>query len=822
MGAVLQRLLATAESHKGQIQQLKSENDALHSEVLALQRSLAESRSRNDSCAPASAKLTSGDTNGIEEPKMGEMMPVTSGNHVGSHRISARGLSPYSKCGQKPRGTDTSAITNYAQLPTSLNKATAIESIPEGACLSPPGGAIRPGDAIESPTIWEPPASSAHIVSQLKYHCDTKSFVKQTKELHAGIQQARDLWELCRPLIDGTMSPSMRNERIVTIGHWIRTSGPPNEWVWKGPDTPLVTAVAASQLELTKLFLRAKVDPNDKWQLGKLTCLQLASFNGNISIGRALLQHNADVNQRDKLGQTAIFFAPRSGMCKLLVDAKADLRVLSNEGQSALHVAAINGFTEVLAWLRARVSQTFFDHHDNSGMTAEMRLKQRTHPGKKALQASALNMRPSAAPLTATGEAVADSATEEIAGSPVSLVQGRIQERVQPSLSLPNSVRRATSSSDIQERIQPSLSLPNSLRRVTSNSDTTNRQLKISFLRATGLRHLNMSGDAPWCECQVGTNGPKCQTGVVKGTLDPEWNETHEITWRPDMPLIFTVFDQGLIGSKTEGKATMQCERFLPGGFEGDLEIGNNSGKLTVKIEVLDVLIEVAMIKANLLGEAPRDAPQCSVSFWGGPSGSECKTSNVSGGGNGGTLNPEWNEVHDLLWRVSEPLTFRVSYQGASSSKTEFSATLPSREFYPNGFEGSLDILSSAGGQSSGQLQVRVVVSGMTSNITGMTSIARMSSSTSHERRSLSKSNRSFMDYADSPDSPRSVMDPRSNGSYSHAIFDAKEDTASNGSSRKAAIEDIGIASMRKVTNDSNQRMTVMTECSIATNDSFY
>jgi len=58
--------------------------------------------------------------------------------------------------------------------------------------------------------------------------------------------------------------------------------------------------------------------------------------------------------------------------------------------------------------------------------------------------------------------------------------------------------------------------------------------------------------------------------------LNPVWNETHELEpWHQGEPLEFTVYDKGLIGSKTEGKATLPAEMFFnnPNGFYGPIPI---------------------------------------------------------------------------------------------------------------------------------------------------------------------------------------------------------------------------------------------------------
>merc|ERR1712008_30469 len=62
---------------------------------------------------------------------------------------------------------------------------------------------------------------------------------------------------------------------------------------------------------------------------------------------------------------------------------------------------------------------------------------------------------------------------------------------------------------------------------------------------------------------------------VTEGdTQNPFWGETHIIEpWHQGEPLEFSVYDRGLIGSKTEGKVVLGPELFFPNGFSGMLSI---------------------------------------------------------------------------------------------------------------------------------------------------------------------------------------------------------------------------------------------------------
>merc|ERR1719237_1220792 len=108
------------------------------------------------------------------------------------------------------------------------------------------------------------------------------------------------------------------------------------------------------------------------------------------------------------------------------------------------------------------------------------------------------------------------------------------------------------------------------------------QKLAVSILQAHGLQHMNhFTGDHPYVTCEVkhsdsSRTSTRVQTKpVTEGdTLNPFWGETHHLgPWHQGEPLEFTVYDKGLIGSKTEGKVVLSPELFYPNGFSGMLSI---------------------------------------------------------------------------------------------------------------------------------------------------------------------------------------------------------------------------------------------------------
>merc|ERR1719492_481991 len=123
-------------------------------------------------------------------------------------------------------------------------------------------------------------------------------------------------------------------------------------------------------------------------------------------------------------------------------------------------------------------------------------------------------------------------------------------------------------------------------------------KLAVSIIQAQGLKHMNkFTSDHPYVVCEVKhaahrERRTKVETKPVTmgDTLNPLWNETHELEpWHPGVPLEFSVYDKGLLGSKTEGKATLPGELFSqPNGFSGTLPIaGLSHALLYVAVRVL-------------------------------------------------------------------------------------------------------------------------------------------------------------------------------------------------------------------------------------------
>lgn len=88
---------------------------------------------------------------------------------------------------------------------------------------------------------------------------------------------------------------------------------------------------------------------NDRW-----TPLICAAHVGQLEICRALIAQGANVDGKNKLGDTALHMAAKmghAGICAFLIEQKANASICNNLLQTPIDVAAISGHTEVFLFL---------------------------------------------------------------------------------------------------------------------------------------------------------------------------------------------------------------------------------------------------------------------------------------------------------------------------------------------------------------------------------------------------------------------------------------------------------------------------------------
>lgn len=121
--------------------------------------------------------------------------------------------------------------------------------------------------------------------------------------------------------------------------------------------TPLSLAAAENDLPIATLLLTAGADvslPN-KNEYGT-TALIEAAQRGYVQMVTLLLDHKADVNQRDAAGDPALNWATyygRKAVVELLIARGANLTVVGSGGGTALKTAIARGHKEIEQILRA-------------------------------------------------------------------------------------------------------------------------------------------------------------------------------------------------------------------------------------------------------------------------------------------------------------------------------------------------------------------------------------------------------------------------------------------------------------------------------------
>jgi len=177
----------------------------------------------------------------------------------------------------------------------------------------------------------------------------------------------RDLYDLALPLLQPGSSTEQQSSALAAMERTFKSGIAPHRW--QGPGTPLRAAVHAHRIDMARVVLQARANPNESDEKG-VGVLHTASFDGQAELCRMLLEFKADANQADRHGQTPLFFSPVRAVCEVLFLHRADVNVMNMKKQSALHLAGRAGLGEVLVWLAGRVSKQVVETRDTHGATA--------------------------------------------------------------------------------------------------------------------------------------------------------------------------------------------------------------------------------------------------------------------------------------------------------------------------------------------------------------------------------------------------------------------------------------------------------------------
>ena len=123
--------------------------------------------------------------------------------------------------------------------------------------------------------------------------------------------------------------------------------------------TPLMLAVQSGYKDLAAQLLTAGSDPN-RITAKKRAAVHMAIRNRDVSMLDLLLKHGADPDLADAKGKSPLMqiligsnFEPDTAqkMCRLLVQAGADVKGKDRSGNTLLHLAASRGYTQIVGLL---------------------------------------------------------------------------------------------------------------------------------------------------------------------------------------------------------------------------------------------------------------------------------------------------------------------------------------------------------------------------------------------------------------------------------------------------------------------------------------
>ena len=153
--------------------------------------------------------------------------------------------------------------------------------------------------------------------------------------------------------VDQTLSIAQIRETVEVI-----SEAEPNSVIMGGaiialPTNPLIKAAQEDDIEAVKEAL-IKIDPNARDERTDSTALEHAVRNGNREMIQLLLWGKADVNARDRSGQTALMMLDEDVTTDIvwdLLNAGAKVNVRDNDGDTALSEIATVNNTEVMKTL---------------------------------------------------------------------------------------------------------------------------------------------------------------------------------------------------------------------------------------------------------------------------------------------------------------------------------------------------------------------------------------------------------------------------------------------------------------------------------------
>ena len=110
--------------------------------------------------------------------------------------------------------------------------------------------------------------------------------------------------------------------------------------------TCLYTACIKGYVDIAKILLRRKANPNDNGQQGGFTPITAAALCGHLDVVRLLLSSGVDIESRDRNGKTALYAAAinnKSDVVRFLCESNAKVNIQGEKGWTPLTGAASEG-----------------------------------------------------------------------------------------------------------------------------------------------------------------------------------------------------------------------------------------------------------------------------------------------------------------------------------------------------------------------------------------------------------------------------------------------------------------------------------------------
>ncbi len=119
--------------------------------------------------------------------------------------------------------------------------------------------------------------------------------------------------------------------------------------------SPLRLAGERGHLDVGRLLILHGADVNERYGHQANSLLHFAVETGNFGFVNILLENGADVNSRDAMRSTPLHLAAKNGhefIVRLLLNQNADVHATDVRGQTSLQIAKRNGHAGIIRLLR--------------------------------------------------------------------------------------------------------------------------------------------------------------------------------------------------------------------------------------------------------------------------------------------------------------------------------------------------------------------------------------------------------------------------------------------------------------------------------------